>query len=111
MVSLSGIKINDLEGNLTPDEPKTLKNAKLISSKAYQCQLTSQIQWSSYRKVFKKILALILYRKFLHDHSKAAAVTESEERWQKLIRDGWTDNTAPHADTAACGRMFTMFTI
>jgi hypothetical protein len=60
MVSLSGIKINDLVGNLTPDEPKTPKNAKLISNKAYQCQLTSQIQWNNYRKVFRKILALMV---------------------------------------------------
>jgi len=61
MVSLSDIKINDLDGNLTLDEPKTPKNAKLIDNRAYQCQLTSQIQWNSYRKAFRKLLALVLY--------------------------------------------------
>ena len=62
MISLSDVKINDndLDGNLTLDEPKTLKNAKLISNKAYQCQLTSQTQWKSYRKGFRKLLALVL---------------------------------------------------
>jgi hypothetical protein len=34
MILLLDVKTNDLDGNLTLDGPKTLKNAKLISNKA-----------------------------------------------------------------------------
>jgi hypothetical protein len=40
----------------------------------------------SYRKGFRKLLALVVYFacKFIHDHSKVPVVMESEERQWKL---------------------------
>jgi hypothetical protein len=63
MIPLWYIKINDLDGNLTPNGPNTPKNAKLISNKAHLCQSASQIQGNSYIKVFRVLWALILYMK------------------------------------------------
>jgi hypothetical protein len=40
---LSDIKMEDLNGNWTQDEPKVPKKVKLISLRAYQCQSVSQI--------------------------------------------------------------------
>ena len=37
------LRLQDLNGNLTQDEPKVPKKAKLISLKAYQWQSVSQI--------------------------------------------------------------------
>jgi hypothetical protein len=53
MIPLGDIKINDLDGNPTPNEPNTTKKVKLISKKAYLCQSASQIQRNSHRKVFR----------------------------------------------------------
>ena len=58
---------------LTLDKPKTPKNAKLISNRAYQCQLTSQIQWNSYEKVLECI------RNFLAPSAQPIKRPESTE--------------------------------
>ena len=63
MIPLWDIKINDLDRNPSPNEPNTPKKAKLISKRAYLCQSASQIQRNSYRKVFRMLLALMLYMK------------------------------------------------
>jgi len=46
---------HDLDGNLTLDEPKTPKNAKLISNKAYQFQITSQSNGKAIEDIQKVI--------------------------------------------------------
>ena len=58
---LSDIKMQDLNGNWTQDEPKVPKKAKLINLRAYQCQSVSQIYGKSYKREMQAKFSTYIY--------------------------------------------------